>query len=155
MKVLLLLVARILSPMPLTQVIALSPTSYPLPPPTVTILLPWLCPPCQSLDPSLALLSMHAFVILFPTFILKLNGFAISITLYDTPNIMPTQCSLMVSSQPPPFPFLCIDSSSNTATFLHGITVFHPPLGFSITTHPLAGAILALAGEILDQGAPP
>jgi len=61
----------------------------------------------------------------------------------------------MVSSQPPPFPFLCIYSSSNTATVLHGITVFNPPLGSFIATHPLAGAILVLAGEIPDQGAPP
>jgi len=72
--------------------------------------------------------------------------------LFDTPCITATQCALMISNQPTPFPMLCIEAASNTAIVLHGISVFHPPLG---TSHPFAGATLALAGEIPHAGATP
>ncbi len=72
--------------------------------------------------------------------------------LFDTPCITATQRALMISNQPAPFPMLCIEANSNSAIVLHGISVFHPPLG---TSHPLAGATLALAGEIHCVGATP
>jgi len=119
--------------------------------PTPTMDMPTLPKPGPFLDPFLNACICYPF----PSFYTEAKQVCyIYRALFDTPNIMPMQCSLMVSSQPPPFPFLYIGSSSNTATVLHGIMVFHPPLGSSIATHPLASAILALAGEILDQGAP-
>jgi len=72
--------------------------------------------------------------------------------IFDTLCITTTQHALMISNQPTTFPMLGIELATNSAIILHGISIFHPPLG---TSHPLAGAILALVGELQHMGATP
>jgi len=75
--------------------------------------------------------------------------------LYDRNHLsMPTRASL-ISMHPAPFPMLTSNKSTNTALFLHCITVFHPALGSASWQHPATGSIIAFMGDMMQYGHPP
>jgi len=84
--------------------------------------------PTKNQESSLAIFWRCVSIFLFQTSMPKSTIYQ---SIFETPNLSPMQCTIIISNQPAPFPLLCIDSSSDYATVHHGITVFHPPLGSS------------------------
>ncbi len=75
--------------------------------------------------------------------------------LFHQDPLTPNERAMAVCAQPGPLPLLAITKTSNTATILHCLTIFYPPLGGYQGRHPATGLTLALVGEAMYPGGTP
>jgi len=75
--------------------------------------------------------------------------------LFHQDPLTPHERAMAVCAQPGPLPLLAINKNNNTATIMHCLTIFYPPLGGYQGRHPATGLTLALCGEAFYPGGTP